>query len=100
MCRCKKGCNTKRCSCKKADLQGTELCQCENMESTELTVILIRKTKGMECCARVSNRSWRETSTQRAAMKETMLLQNILKIKSPRLAKNAYAMQYLLHITL
>ena len=38
MCRCKKGCNTKRCSCKKADLQCTELCQCgecENMESTE-----------------------------------------------------------------
>ena len=29
-------CNTKRCTCKKTDLQCTELCQCENMESTEL----------------------------------------------------------------
>jgi hypothetical protein len=57
----------------KVDLQCTELCQCENMESTELIVILISKTKGMECCARVSSRSWGETSTQRAAIKETML---------------------------
>jgi hypothetical protein len=42
------------------------------MESTELIMILIRKTKGMECCARVSSRSWAETLTQRAAIKETM----------------------------
>jgi hypothetical protein len=97
MYRCKKGCNTKRCSCKKADLQCTDLCQCENMESTELIVILIRKIKGMKCCARVSSRSWGETSTQRAAMKKTMLPQKILKIKCPTLAKNAFAMQHLLH---
>jgi hypothetical protein len=31
-------CNTKRCSCKKTDSQCTELCQCENMENTELMV--------------------------------------------------------------
>ena len=57
----------------KADLQCTELCQCENMESTELIVILIHKTKGMECCARMSSCLWGETSTKRAAIKETML---------------------------
>jgi hypothetical protein len=57
----------------KADLQCRELCQCENMESTELIVILIHETKGMECCARVSSFSWWESSTQRAAIKETML---------------------------
>ena len=51
----------------------------------------------MECCARGSSHSWGETSTQKAAMKETMLPQNILKIKCPRLAKNAYAMKHLLH---
>jgi hypothetical protein len=59
---------------------------------------MVTEKKGMECCARVSSRSWGETLTQRAAiMKETMLPQNILKIKCPRLAKNAHAMQYLLH---
>ena len=30
-------------------------------------------------------------------MKDTMLAQNILKIKCPKLAKNAYAMQHLLY---
>jgi hypothetical protein len=50
----------------KADLQCTELCQCENMESTELIVIC--KTNGME-----KPRSWGETSTQIEAIKETML---------------------------
>jgi hypothetical protein len=58
---------------------------------------MVTEKKGMECCARVSSRSWGETLTQRAAMKETMLPQNILKIKCPRLAKNAYAKQHLLH---
>ena len=35
MCKCKKGCNTKRCSCEKANLPCSELCQwseCENMQ--------------------------------------------------------------------
>jgi hypothetical protein len=36
-----------------------------------LNLIGLRKTKGMECCARVSSRSWGETSTQRVAAKGT-----------------------------
>ena len=35
MCRCKKGCNTKRCSCQKANLPCTELCQCSEGESMQ-----------------------------------------------------------------
>jgi hypothetical protein len=57
----------------KAELQCTELCQCDNMESTELIVTMIHETKGMECCARVSCCSWGESSTQREAIKEAML---------------------------
>jgi hypothetical protein len=38
-----------------------------------LSVLVLYAAKGMECCARVSSRSWGETLTQRAAMKETML---------------------------
>jgi hypothetical protein len=58
---------------------------------------MVTKKTRMECYARVSSRSWGENLTQRAAMKETMLPQNILKIKCPRLAKKAFAMQHLLH---
>ena len=36
-------------------------------------VILIHETKGMECCAQMSSSSWGGSSTQRAAIKETML---------------------------
>jgi hypothetical protein len=59
--------------------------------------VMVTEKKGIESCARVSSRSWGEISTQRAAMKETMFAQNNLKIKCPRLAKNAYAIQHLLH---
>ncbi len=41
-CKCKKGCKTKRCSCQKANLKCTELCQCndcENNETDELSEI-------------------------------------------------------------
>jgi hypothetical protein len=58
---------------------------------------MVTEKQEIECRARVSSRSWGETSTKRAAMKETMLPQNILKIKCPRLAKNAYAIKHLLH---
>ena len=36
-CKCKKGCQTKRCSCFKANLKSTELCKCTN---TLLAVLL------------------------------------------------------------
>jgi hypothetical protein len=61
---------------------------------------MVTEKKGMKCFARVSSCSWGDTSTQIAAIKETMLPQNILKIKHPRLSKNAYAMQRLLHHSL
>ncbi len=35
MCKCKKGCNTKRCSCQKANLPCTELCQCSECENIQ-----------------------------------------------------------------
>jgi hypothetical protein len=53
------------------------------MESAELIVILIHKTKGMECCARVSSCSWGESSTQRATIKETMLPRIFWKSSAP-----------------
>jgi hypothetical protein len=31
---------------------------------------MVTEKKGMECCVRVSSRSWRETSKQRAAIYE------------------------------
>jgi hypothetical protein len=44
-----------------------------------LNLIGQRKTKGMECCARASSRSWGETSTQRAAAKETIFCHDLFK---------------------
>jgi hypothetical protein len=35
-CKCKKGCQTKRCSCFKANLKCTELSQCSNCENSEI----------------------------------------------------------------
>ncbi|XP_028407266.1 uncharacterized protein LOC114529889 [Dendronephthya gigantea] len=35
MCRCKKGRSTKRCSCQKAELPCTELCQCSECKNVE-----------------------------------------------------------------
>ena len=35
-CKCKKGCQTKRCSCHKANLKCTELCQCSSCENSEI----------------------------------------------------------------
>jgi hypothetical protein len=67
------------------------------MESTELIVILIHKTKGMECCARVSSCSWGRILDTKSSYKGDNAPQNILKIKCPRLAKNAFATQHLLH---
>jgi hypothetical protein len=59
---------------------------------------MVTEKKGMECCARVSSRSWRETSTQRAAIYEgDNAPPEYFEIKCPRLAKNAYVMQHLLH---
>ena len=34
-CKCKKGCQTRRCSCHKANLKCTELCQCNSCENAE-----------------------------------------------------------------
>lgn len=34
-CKCKKGCQTRRCSCHKAKLKCTELCQCNSCENAE-----------------------------------------------------------------
>jgi hypothetical protein len=38
---CKKACRTKRCSCFKANLKCTELCQCSNSENSEIDEELI-----------------------------------------------------------
>jgi hypothetical protein len=46
---------------------------------------MVTEKKGMECCARVSSRSWGEISTKRAAMKETMLAQNIFENQVPQI---------------
>ena len=35
-CKCRKGCQTKRCSCSKGNLKCTELCQCSNCENSEI----------------------------------------------------------------
>jgi hypothetical protein len=40
-CECKKACQTERCSCFKANLKCTELCQCSNSENYEIDEELI-----------------------------------------------------------
>ena len=43
-CKCKKGCQTKRCSCFKANLNYTELCKCTNtlLAVLDLGIILYK----------------------------------------------------------
>lgn len=40
-CKCKKGCQTNRCSCYKANLKCTEFCQCSSCENSEVDDELI-----------------------------------------------------------
>jgi hypothetical protein len=55
------------------------------------------KRNGMLCSSEQPLMGRNLNTKSSYCMKETMLAQNILKIKCPRLAKNAYAMQHLLH---